>query len=119
MYLHRKKFGSIPVCPDTKKKLFGIKPARPKQLMSMSKRTKHVTRLNTVLDLNMTFSFSLDFMSIYNFLKILKLLVYMSANKVKLFCVHYFLKCVIVLQAGDYDKIFFCTLLHNYLHLSE
>merc|ERR1712055_121933 len=44
VYLHRKKFGSIPVCPDTKKKLFGIKPARPMELKSMSKRVKHVTR---------------------------------------------------------------------------
>ena len=44
VYLHKKKFGSIPTCPDTKQKLFGIKPARPKQLMSRSKRTKHVTR---------------------------------------------------------------------------
>nr|CAB3265719.1 60S ribosomal protein L34-like [Phallusia mammillata] len=44
VYLHTKKIGSIPKCGDTKKKLFGIKPARPKELMSMSKRQKRVTR---------------------------------------------------------------------------
>merc|ERR1712119_51763 len=44
VYLHKKKFGAIPTCPDTKKKLFGIKPARPKQLMSRSRRLKTVSR---------------------------------------------------------------------------
>uniref|UniRef100_H2XKS6 Large ribosomal subunit protein eL34 n=1 Tax=Ciona intestinalis TaxID=7719 RepID=H2XKS6_CIOIN len=44
VYLHTKKVGSIPKCGDTKRQLFGIKPARPKELMSMCKRKKHVTR---------------------------------------------------------------------------
>ena len=44
VYLRMKKIGSIPKCGDTKRKLFGIKPARPKERMSMSKRTKRVTR---------------------------------------------------------------------------
>merc|ERR1712183_1028043 len=42
VYLHKKKFGAIPTCPDTKKKLFGIKPARPRQLMGRSRRLKTV-----------------------------------------------------------------------------
>merc|ERR1711872_310866 len=44
VYLHQKKLGSIPKCGDTKKTLFGIKPARPRELSSMCKRKKHVTR---------------------------------------------------------------------------
>ncbi|XP_077999009.1 large ribosomal subunit protein eL34-like [Glandiceps talaboti] len=44
VYLYTKKKGAIPSCGDCKRKLFGIKPARPKQLMSMSKTKKHVTR---------------------------------------------------------------------------
>merc|ERR1711915_1054435 len=42
VYLHQKKLGSIPKCGDTKKTLFGIKPARPRELSSMCKRKKHV-----------------------------------------------------------------------------
>ncbi|XP_070545245.1 large ribosomal subunit protein eL34-like isoform X1 [Ptychodera flava] len=44
VYLYTKKKGSIPSCGDCKRKLFGIQPARPKQLMSMSQTKKHVTR---------------------------------------------------------------------------
>merc|ERR1712221_32772 len=44
VYLHQKKLGSLPKCGDTKKTLFGIKPARPRELSSMCKRKKHVTR---------------------------------------------------------------------------
>merc|ERR1712018_112245 len=44
VYLHQKKLGSIPKCGDTKKPLFGIKPGRPRELSSMCKRKKHVTR---------------------------------------------------------------------------
>ncbi|XP_074648495.1 large ribosomal subunit protein eL34-like [Tubulanus polymorphus] len=44
VYLYKKKAGSIPKCGDCKIKLSGITPARPKQLMSMSKRHKTVTR---------------------------------------------------------------------------
>ncbi|XP_060076085.1 large ribosomal subunit protein eL34-like [Ylistrum balloti] len=44
VYLYTKKLGSIPKCGDCKIKLHGITPARPKELMSMSKRLKSVTR---------------------------------------------------------------------------
>merc|ERR1711893_200603 len=44
VYLYKKKQGSIPKCGDCKIKLHGITPARPKELMSMSKRHKHVSR---------------------------------------------------------------------------
>merc|ERR1712018_63682 len=46
--LHQKKLGSLPKCGDTKKTLFGIKPARPRELSSMCKRKKHVTRRTEV-----------------------------------------------------------------------
>ena len=44
VYLYTKKFGSIPVCGDCKVKLHGITPARPRELQSMTKRLKTVTR---------------------------------------------------------------------------
>uniref|UniRef100_A0A646QG09 Large ribosomal subunit protein eL34 n=1 Tax=Hemiscolopendra marginata TaxID=943146 RepID=A0A646QG09_9MYRI len=44
VYLYTKKPGSVPKCGDCKTKLKGITPARPKQLMSMSKRHKTVSR---------------------------------------------------------------------------
>ncbi|KAK3091999.1 hypothetical protein FSP39_024342 [Pinctada imbricata] len=44
VYLYTKKLGSIPKCGDCKCKLRGIRPARPKKLMSMSRRFKTVTR---------------------------------------------------------------------------
>ncbi len=44
VYQHVKKAGSFPKCGDCKSKLNGIVPARPKQLMSMSKRLKTVNR---------------------------------------------------------------------------
>lgn len=44
VYLYTKKPGNIPRCGDCKVKLKGITPARPLQLMSMSKRQKTVTR---------------------------------------------------------------------------
>ncbi|XP_045213789.1 60S ribosomal protein L34-like [Mercenaria mercenaria] len=45
VYLYKKKLGSIPKCGDCKAvKLHGITPARPKELMSMSKRLKTVSR---------------------------------------------------------------------------
>ncbi|CAH1246273.1 large ribosomal subunit protein eL34-like [Branchiostoma lanceolatum] len=44
VYLYTKKKGSVPICGDCKIKLFGVKAPRPKKLMSMSRRLKHVTR---------------------------------------------------------------------------
>lgn len=44
VYLYKKKRGSVPKCGDCKVKLHGIKPARPKELMSMSRRLKTVSR---------------------------------------------------------------------------
>ncbi|KAL5018781.1 hypothetical protein ScPMuIL_004503 [Solemya velum] len=44
VYLYTKKLGTIPSCGDCKIKLHGITRARPKELMSMSKRHKTVTR---------------------------------------------------------------------------
>ncbi|CAH1794608.1 unnamed protein product, partial [Owenia fusiformis] len=44
VYLYKKKLGSIPKCGDCKVKLHGITPARPKELMAMSKRHKSVSR---------------------------------------------------------------------------
>ncbi|XP_039267451.1 large ribosomal subunit protein eL34-like [Styela clava] len=44
VYLRTKKVGTIPKCGETKRKLFGIKPGRPKQLMSRTRRLKTVTR---------------------------------------------------------------------------
>ncbi|XP_064612666.1 large ribosomal subunit protein eL34-like [Liolophura sinensis] len=44
VYLYKKKLGKIPVCGECKIKLHGITPARPKKLMSMSKRLKTVSR---------------------------------------------------------------------------
>ncbi|XP_023229089.1 60S ribosomal protein L34-like [Centruroides sculpturatus] len=44
VYLYPKKPGSVPKCGDCKQKLRGITPARPRKLMSLSKRHKTVTR---------------------------------------------------------------------------
>merc|ERR1711860_320983 len=45
VYLYKKKKGSVPKCGDCKIKLAGITPARPLELMSLSKRHKTVTRV--------------------------------------------------------------------------
>ncbi|GAB6018828.1 60S ribosomal protein L34 [Chamberlinius hualienensis] len=44
VYLYTKKPGTIPRCGDCKTRLLGITPARPKALMSMTKRLKTVSR---------------------------------------------------------------------------
>nr|ACD65180.1 putative 60S ribosomal protein RPL34 [Phoronis muelleri] len=44
VFLYKKKAGAIPKCGDCKEKLRGLTPARPKKLMSMSKRLKTVSR---------------------------------------------------------------------------
>ncbi|KAL3875796.1 hypothetical protein ACJMK2_033712 [Sinanodonta woodiana] len=44
VYLYQKKLGTIPRCGDTKVKLHGIRPARPRERSSMSKRLKTVSR---------------------------------------------------------------------------
>ncbi|CAG0886036.1 unnamed protein product [Cyprideis torosa] len=43
-YLYEKKKGSIPKCGDCKKKLCGVKPARPRERTRQTKRLKKVYR---------------------------------------------------------------------------
>ncbi|VDO85413.1 unnamed protein product [Schistosoma curassoni] len=44
VYIYVKKRGTFPKCGDCKSKLFGIKPSRPRERTSMSKRLKTVNR---------------------------------------------------------------------------
>ncbi|KAA3672001.1 hypothetical protein P879_11583 [Paragonimus westermani] len=44
VYIYLKKRGKVPKCGDCKAKLPGIKPSRPRQRSSMSKRLKTVNR---------------------------------------------------------------------------
>merc|ERR1712100_308701 len=44
VYLYTKKAGAVPKCGDTKKKLRGIKAARPAKLANLSRTKKTVNR---------------------------------------------------------------------------